>query len=191
MSDQASSNSLPAAVVKVARAPISDAELRRLAAELGRKLVERGAMFASAESCTGGLIAARVTDIAGSSAWFDRAFVTYSNAAKQSMLGVPAELIMSHGAVSEPVVHAMCEGVLKHSQADLSVSVSGVAGPDGGSAEKPVGTVWISWQQRQQPAIASCYHFDGDRRAVRQLAVEYALTGALRCFTHSGLPAAH
>ncbi|MEY4140223.1 MAG: hypothetical protein RLZZ371_2405, partial [Pseudomonadota bacterium] len=112
---------------------------------LARLLMQKGWMMATAESCTGGLIAANCTDLAGSSNWFERGFVTYSNAAKNELLGVDPALIKSHGAVSEPVVRAMASGALAHSQAQVAIAVTGVAGPGGGSAEKPVGTVWLAW----------------------------------------------
>lgn len=139
-------------------------------------LLARGQMLCTAESCTGGAIAVACTDRAGSSQWFERAMVSYSNAAKHSMLGVPLETIDAHGAVSEAVVRAMAEGALQHSEADWSVAVSGVAGPAGGSTEKPVGTVWFAWAG---PGIcdAECRHFDGDRDAVRISSVEYGLAG--------------
>jgi nicotinamide-nucleotide amidase len=129
-----------------------------------------------AESCTGGLIAAACTDLAGSSQWFDRGFVTYSNAAKTEMLGVDAALIAQFGAVSEPVAAAMAQGAVKHSAAQVSVAVTGVAGPTGGSAEKPVGTVWIGWCVNGQTTTALC-RFDGDRAMVRALTVQRALQG--------------
>ena len=103
-------------------------------------------MLATAESCTGGLIAGACTEMAGSSEWFERGFVTYSNAAKSELLGVPASLIARHGAVSEPIARAMAAGALAHSHAQVSVAVTGIAGPGGGSLEKPVGTVWLGWQ---------------------------------------------
>jgi nicotinamide-nucleotide amidase len=131
-------------------------------------------MLATAESCTGGLIAGACTDLAGSSAWFERGFVTYSNAAKTEMLGVDAALIDTHGAVSEPVVRAMVQGALLHSHAQVAVAVTGVAGPTGGSAEKPVGTVWFGWAT---PAgvHTEVQHFGGDRAAVRGATVQHAL----------------
>jgi len=131
-------------------------------------------MLATAESCTGGLIAGACTDLAGSSAWFERGFVTYSNAAKTEMLGVDAALIDTHGAVSEPVVRAMVQGALRHSHAQVAVAVTGVAGPTGGSAEKPVGTVWFGWAT---PAgvHSEVQHFGGDRAAVRAATVQHAL----------------
>lgn len=130
--------------------------------------------LATAESCTGGLIAACCTDIAGSSDWFERGFVTYSNAAKTEMLGVDAALINHHGAVSEAVVRAMVQGALQHSAAQVAVAVTGVAGPGGGSAAKPVGTVWLGWAT---PAgvVAEVQHFAGDRAQVRAATVQHAL----------------
>ena len=132
-------------------------------------------MLATAESCTGGLIAGACTDLVGSSAWFERGFVTYSNAAKTEQLGVDAALIATHGAVSEPVARAMVLGALQHSHAQVAVAVTGVAGPTGGSAEKPVGTVWFGWAT---PAgvRTEVQHFAGDRAAVRAATVHHALT---------------
>ena len=137
-------------------------------------MLKRQWMLATAESCTGGLIAGACTDLAGSSAWFERGFVTYSNAAKTEMLGVEAALIDTHGAVSEPVVRAMVQGALQHSNAQVAVAVTGVAGPTGGSAEKPVGTVWFGWTT---PAgvHSEVQHFGGDRAAVRAATVQHAL----------------
>jgi nicotinamide-nucleotide amidase len=146
---------------------------------LARELKARGLMMATAESCTGGLIAGACTDVSGSSDWFERGFVTYSNAAKTELLGVPAELIALHGAVSEPVARAMAAGALAHSPAQLAVAVTGVAGPTGGSADKPVGTVWFGWAT---PAgtFTEHQHFDGDRAAVRAATVRHALAGLLQ-----------
>jgi nicotinamide-nucleotide amidase len=142
--------------------------------ELAEILQKRGWRMASAESCTGGLIAGACTDLSGSSNWFERGFVTYSNAAKTEMLGVDAALIEAHGAVSEAVARAMAEGALRHSRAQVSVAVTGVAGPTGGSADKPVGTVWFGWAT---PAgvFAERMCFDGDRAAVRTQTVAHAL----------------
>jgi nicotinamide-nucleotide amidase len=138
-------------------------------------MLKRQWMLATAESCTGGLIAGACTDQAGSSAWFERGFVTYSNAAKTEQLGVDAALIATHGAVSEPVVRAMVQGALQHSRAQVAVAVTGVAGPTGGSADKPVGTVWFGWAT---PAgvHSEVQHFGGDRAAVRAATVHHALT---------------
>jgi nicotinamide-nucleotide amidase len=136
-------------------------------------------MMATAESCTGGLIAAACTDLAGSSTWFERGFVTYSNAAKTEMLGVEAALITQFGAVSEPVVRAMALGALRHSQAKVAVAVTGVAGPSGGTADKPVGTVWIGWAT-PSGVSAELRHFSGDRADVRSATVQHALSELLR-----------
>ena len=135
-------------------------------------------LLSTAESCTGGLIAAACTDLAGSSAWFERGFVTYSNAAKSEMLGVDPALIERHGAVSEAVVRAMVQGAIAHSRAQVAVAVTGVAGPTGGSADKPVGTVWFGWAS---PAglRSEVRHFAGDRAAVRSATVRHALEGLL------------
>jgi nicotinamide-nucleotide amidase len=145
-----------------------------LAGLLAELLQQKGWMLATAESCTGGLIAGACTELSGSSLWFERGFVTYSNAAKTELLGVDAALIAAHGAVSEPVARAMAEGALARSQAQAAVSVTGVAGPTGGSPEKPVGTVWFGW------SVAGRVHterrrFDGDRATVRAAAVRHAL----------------
>ena len=137
----------------------------------------RGERLATAESCTGGLIAAACTDLAGSSDWFERGFVTYSNEAKTELLGVDAALIAAHGAVSEPVALAMAAGALAHSRADWAVAVTGIAGPGGGSPDKPVGTVWIGWKRRGGYARAEIFQFAGDREAVRRQTVEAALQG--------------
>lgn len=145
---------------------------------LALALQTRGWMMATAESCTGGMIAAACTDVAGSSTWFDRGFVTYSNAAKTDMLNVPQALIAQHGAVSEAVVHAMAQGAVARSQAQVSVAVSGVAGPGGGSADKPVGTVWLAWHVHGL-AHSQCLHVPGDRAAVRLATVRQALEGLL------------
>ncbi len=141
------------------------------AAEL---LMGRALMLATAESCTGGMIAAACTDLAGSSAWLERGFVTYSNAAKTDMLGVSAALIAQHGAVSEAVARAMAEGALRHSLAQVAVAVTGIAGPTGGSADKPVGTVWFAWAT-PKGLHSEVRHFQGDRAAVRNATVQHAL----------------
>ncbi|WP_085314447.1 CinA family protein [Derxia lacustris] len=138
-------------------------------------LRQRGWHIATAESCTGGMIAAHLTDLAGSSDWFERGFVTYSNAAKTELLGVPAEVIATHGAVSEPTALAMVAGALERSLAQIAVAVTGVAGPGGGSADKPVGTVWFGFAVRGQAPFAVRQQFDGDRASVRAATVAYAL----------------
>jgi len=159
------------------------APLTTLTAALADALRLRGAQMATAESCTGGLIAGACTDLAGSSDWFDRGFVTYSNAAKTELLGVDAGLIEAEGAVSEPVARAMATGALARSAAALAVAVTGVAGPGGGSVAKPVGTVWLAWAWRGGDGAlhidAECQHFGGDRGAVRQATVARALQGLL------------
>ena len=137
-------------------------------------------MLATAESCTGGWIAKCCTDVAGSSAWFDRGFITYSNAAKQDMLGVRAETLAQYGAVSEAVVAEMATGALRHSQAHIAVAVSGIAGPSGGSAEKPVGTVCFAWAMRNGEVLTKTCQFAGDREAVRWQSVVFALNGILQ-----------
>ncbi len=147
--------------------------------EQARALIElykqRGFMIATAESCTGGLIAGALTEVGGSSAVFDCGFVTYSNEAKYKMLGVPADLIAQRGAVSEPVARAMAQGALSLSRAHVAVSVTGVAGPGGGSVEKPVGLVWFGLAERDGRVITEERHFSGDRSAVRLATVRYAL----------------
>ncbi len=143
--------------------------------ELGRSLRERGGFVASAESCTGGLIAAACTSVAGSSDWFERGFVSYSNAAKTQMLGVPPALIDQHGAVSEAVARAMAEGALRHSAADLAIAVTGIAGPGGATPGKPVGLVWLAWARRRGGSEAERLQLDGDRAAVREQTLRIAL----------------
>jgi nicotinamide-nucleotide amidase len=138
------------------------------------RLLKHRQKVCTAESCTGGLIAKTFTDLAGSSDWFERGFVTYSNAAKTDMLAVPASLIEDYGSVSEAVATAMASGALRHSQADYSIAVTGVAGPGGGSDDKPVGTVWIALASAEQ-MVARRYQFDGDRQAVRAATMQTAL----------------
>ena len=128
-----------------------------------------------AESCTGGLVSATLTELAGSSEWFERGYITYSNEAKTECLDVPARIIESHGAVSEPVAKAMAEGARINSGSDVAISITGIAGPSGGTAEKPVGTVCFGWATENQ-TLSKTIHFDGDRQAVRQQATEFALT---------------
>ncbi len=158
-----------------------DAALERLARRLGDRLLGLDLRITCAESCTGGWIAKTLTDIPGSSQWFERGFVTYSNEAKQELLGVPATMIQRHGAVSEPCVRAMTEGALRHSHAQVAVAVSGIAGPGGGSPEKPVGLVWLAWENAATGRTqAREHHFSGDREAIRRQAVAAALQGLLR-----------
>lgn len=155
--------------------------------ELAEILQKNGWMMATAESCTGGLIAGACTDLSGSSNWFERGFVTYSNAAKVEMLGVDPALIATHGAVSEPVARAMAGGAVRHARAQVSVAVTGVAGPTGGSADKPVGTVWFGWCVAGQTTSA-LRRFDGDRAAVRAQTVAHALA-QLTALLHAAPPA--
>ncbi|WMP18109.1 nicotinamide-nucleotide amidase [Thiothrix lacustris] len=143
-------------------------------------LKAKGWMLATAESCTGGWIAKLCTDLAGSSTWFECGFVTYSNEAKQDMLGVKAETLAQHGAVSEAVTVEMAAGALQHSRAQVAVSVSGIAGPGGGTATKPVGTVCFGWAVQGGEVRTATRHFQGDREAVRAQAVQYALSGVLQ-----------
>jgi nicotinamide-nucleotide amidase len=148
-----------------------------LARVLGERMSARGWTCATAESCTGGLVAGAITDIAGSSSWFERGFVTYSNEAKQESLGVPATTLAQHGAVSEATARAMAEGALAHSRAHLAVAITGVAGPGGGTPGKPVGMVCFAWALRGADVRACTRHFTGDRAAVRRAAVVEALAG--------------
>lgn len=154
---------------------IDESALDGLAAELGNALLCRGWRLATAESCTGGWLAQVVTSIAGSSAWFDRGFVTYSNAAKQDMLGVRPETLTQFGAVSEHAAREMAEGALARSAAQLAISITGIAGPGGGMPEKPVGTVCFAWQVPGQRAVGVRRCFSGDRRQIRASSVDFAL----------------
>ncbi|WP_064602093.1 nicotinamide-nucleotide amidase [Photobacterium sp. J15] len=159
---------------------MKDVKLMQLAQVLGEALSLQGWVATTAESCTGGGVSAAITDIAGSSGWFDRAFITYSNEAKQQMLGVSALTLEQHGAVSEEVVREMAAGALKHSLADISVAISGIAGPGGGTEAKPVGMVCFAWADKQGwMQVETCF-FDGDRNAVRQQAIEKSLSGMLQ-----------
>lgn len=146
--------------------------------EVATRLQALGWQLATAESCTGGMIAAACTDLAGSSVWFERGFVSYSNEAKTELLGVPGELIQTQGAVSQDVALAMAAGALRHSRAQAAIAVTGVAGPGGGSAAKPVGTVWLAWAT-PTGITAELAHFSGDRAAVREATVQRALQGLL------------
>jgi nicotinamide-nucleotide amidase len=147
---------------------------------LANALRARGWCLATAESCTGGLIAATCTALAGSSDWFERGFVTYSNAAKTEQLGVDAVLIAQHGAVSEAVARAMARGALMHSAADIAVAVTGIAGPGGATPGKPVGMVWLAWARRGAAVHAECLQLAGNRAAVREQSVAAALARALQ-----------
>jgi nicotinamide-nucleotide amidase len=155
-----------------------DDPLLALAARLGAVALARGAMIATAESCTGGLVAAAITAIAGSSGWFERGFVTYSNLAKEEQLGVAPSTIERFGAVSEETVRAMAQGAVRGAPAKWAVAVTGIAGPDGGSPDKPVGTVWFAWAG---PGFLETLRrqFDGDRTTVREASVRVALEGLI------------
>jgi nicotinamide-nucleotide amidase len=159
-----------------------DDRLRWIASRLAERLVGQGRVLATAESCTGGWIAKVLTDLPGSSDGFGSGNVSYSNPAKQELLGVSAVTLVEHGAVSEQVVREMAEGALKQGNADVAVAVSGVAGPSGGSPDKPVGTVWFAWAELGDEGIrsrAAHYCFEGDREAVRRQTVAVALEGLL------------
>jgi nicotinamide-nucleotide amidase len=165
--------------------------LYKLVESVGAALAGRKLMLAIAESCTGGGVAEAVTRVAGSSQWFDRGFVTYSNLAKQEMLGVPSEILERCGAVSEETVNAMARGVLARSRADVAIAVSGIAGPTGGTEEKPVGTVCFAWCVGQGPPVALTEHLKGDRESIRRQSVELLLRGLLRVLqslSHSAPP---
>ncbi|MGL9721940.1 nicotinamide-nucleotide amidase [Symbiopectobacterium sp.] len=152
-----------------------ETEILQLSAQIGARLTALGAKVTCAESCTGGWIAKSITDVAGSSGWFDYGFVTYSNQAKQRLIGVSEETLAQYGAVSEQTVREMAQGALRAAGADYSLSVSGIAGPDGGSDEKPVGTVWFGWCDKHGNLLAREMLFLGDRHAVRLQAVRFAL----------------
>lgn len=150
-----------------------------LAAHVGRALKRRGLMLATAESCTGGWIAQAITAVSGSSAWFERGFVTYTNSAKHEMLNVPTAVLRAHGAVSEPTVCSMAEGALRHSHAQISLAVSGIAGPGGATRSKPLGTVCLAWAGDGRVTHSCSVRFKGGREAVRRQAVLAALQGVL------------
>jgi nicotinamide-nucleotide amidase len=157
----------------------NDTDLTAIALEVGHALERAGLMLATAESCTGGWVGRVVTSVSGSSAWFERGFITYGEIAKQEMLGVPAEILKQHGAVSEPTARAMAEGALRHSHAQVALAVTGVAGPTGGSAHKPVGTVWFAWAAKQRVTYATHHQLDGDRESIRRQSVAIALRGLM------------
>ena len=155
----------------------SDNSIHKSAEMLGEKLLKAGIVASTAESCTGGGVACAITEIAGSSQWFDRGFVTYSNESKMQMLDVQNKTLAMHGAVSEEVVIEMAQGAVKNSDADIAVAISGIAGPAGGSDDKPVGTVCISWYSSHTESKTQTYIFVGDRKAVRTQAIQVALDG--------------
>jgi len=158
---------------------MSPDNLAALATRVGARLKAQGLMLATAESCTGGWVAQAVTAIAGSSDWFERGFVTYSDLAKREMLGVNAATLARHGAVSEQTAREMADGALAHSHAQVAVAITGIAGPAGGSAEKPVGTVCFAWSAKSGAPAAQTRLFEGDRESVRRQSVVFALRGVL------------
>lgn len=158
---------------------ITDDALELLANQVGEQLEKNEQILSCAESCTGGFISKVVTDIGGSSGWFDRGFITYTNLSKTELLGVPAEVMAAHGAVSVETAGAMASGALRHSQASISIAVTGIAGPGGGSLDKPVGTVCFAWALRNGPVDTDTQHFVGNRDGVRRQTVAHALQGIL------------
>jgi len=160
-----------------------DAELAELAGALGRRLIALKQTLVCAESCTGGWIAKVATDSAGASEWFESGMVAYSYEAKQALLGVHPETVIRHGAVSEATVLEMVSGALTRSGAAIAVAVTGVAGPGGGTADKPVGTVWLAWKRRGGYPLMRCFHFDGDREAIRRQTVRAAFDGLQKLLT--------
>ncbi len=155
-------------------------DLEILASQVGSLLLANGQRLATAESCTGGWVAQCLTAIAGSSNWFERGFVTYSNEAKQEMLGIDAQTLLTHGAVSETTAGAMASGALRHSRADWALSITGIAGPSGGSADKPVGMVCFGWAGPDSLTEVETRIFSGNREAVRSQSVAHALGGLLK-----------
>lgn len=154
--------------------------LEALALQLGKLCLGKGLILATAESCTGGWVAQTLTEIPGSSQWFDAGYVTYSNEAKQRMLGVPETTLRDFGAVSEETVEAMALGALREGSANLAVAISGIAGPDGGTPLKPVGTVWFAWARKGHVLNTALCQFDGDRHSIREQAVRRALVGLIQ-----------
>ncbi|BDZ72583.1 MULTISPECIES: CinA family protein [Methylophaga] len=159
---------------------ISDASLQAKIIQVAETLNKKHLMLATAESCTGGWVAKCCTDLAGSSSWFERGFVTYSNQAKHEQLGVKLASLDQYGAVSQLVAEEMAIGTLRHSKADISVSLTGIAGPGGGTENKPVGTVWIAWASQRDKVSSQLFQFDGDRESVRRQAVLAALSGIIK-----------
>jgi nicotinamide-nucleotide amidase len=160
-------------------ARVSDEELHQLAFELGEKLLARGWMLATAESCTGGWVGQLLTSLPGSSQWYERGFITYANAAKIEMLGVPEDILATHGAVSEETASVMAAGALKHSHAQAALAISGIAGPGGGTPQKPVGLVCYGWALSDGTRMSSTCRLDGDREEIRSRAVAAALRGLI------------
>jgi len=156
----------------------TDSVVHQLAIRVGNKLRDERLTLATAESCTGGMVATAITDISGSSGWFERGFVTYSNQAKHEMIGVPTDMLDKHGAVSEPVARAMAEGALRNSRAQVSLAITGIAGPGGGTKEKPVGMVVFAWSNRLHTEVETLV-FKGDREQIRAQAAAHSLRGLL------------
>ena len=154
-------------------------EPETLARSVGHELKKQGLMLAAAESCTGGWVAQIVTSVSGSSEWFERGFVTYTNLSKREMLGVKTMILSRHGAVSEPTARAMAEGALANSHAQVAVAITGIAGPTGGTPEKPVGTVCFAWAGKKRDTVSAKHLFTGDREGIRRQAVATALQGLL------------
>ncbi|WP_455205462.1 nicotinamide-nucleotide amidase [Kaarinaea lacus] len=160
-------------------------DLDQLSEQIGQALLAQKLVLATAESCTGGWVAQVVTQTAGSSQWFDRGFVTYTNESKQEMLAVREATLQQHGAVSQATVTEMAEGALKHSHAQIALSISGIAGPSGGTADKPIGLVWFAWAQTDAATQTQSQHFSGDRTQVRYAAVEFSLQRLLQLLTQA------
>lgn len=157
-----------------------DENLQKLAQAIGNRLHGKGIMLATAESCTGGWVGKVITDIVGSSGWYDRGFITYTNNAKKELLGVSTETLEAYGAVSEETVCEMATGAIKKSHADLALAITGIAGPGGATTKKPLGTVWLAWGNSDGYLHSEQHHFVGDREAVRRQAVACALEGVLK-----------
>jgi nicotinamide-nucleotide amidase len=153
----------------------SESYIITLSEELGRLLLGEKLFIATAESCTGGGLSYALTAVPGSSQWFERGYITYSNASKQNLLNIPETLISTYGAVSQETVTAMAEGALKNSEADISIAITGIAGPEGGSTEKPVGTVWLGLAGKKFSTKTLCQHFTGNREEIRLKAIQEAL----------------
>ena len=158
---------------------LANRDIENLAIQIGSALKSHGLMLATAESCTGGAVASAITDIAGSSEWFERGFVTYSNEAKREMLDVAQDTLTRYGAVSEAVVREMVAGALYHSHAQVALAVSGIAGPAGGTPDKPVGTVWFAWGIKGGQCVAHLHHLPGNRAEIRMQSVRIAFQGVL------------
>lgn len=159
-------------------------DFTQLAFQVGQTLFSKKMVLSTAESCTGGWVSQVITSIPGSSLWFDRGFVTYTDQSKREMLGVRLATVTTHGAVSEQTAREMAEGVLRRSYSDVSLAITGIAGPDGGTPEKPVGLVWFAWATRETPMRAESQLFKGNRTSIRAQAVEFALLGLLHVLKH-------